>query len=198
MQSDKDRLGEHGVTERSTASDEMVMLGRVSGVYGVKGWVKIYSYTDPMEAIVDYAPWYIRPGNAAGLPSSGWQAVRLKHGRRHAKTVVAQFEGCDDRNAAQGFIGYEIAIKPSQLARLDGEEEFYWRDLVGLHVVNQQGIALGSVTALMETGANDVLVVRSEDTGRECLIPWTPGDAIVSVRLDTSRLLVDWQADWCD
>ena len=197
MQSDKNRQAEHGAGERR-AADEMVMLGRVSGVYGVKGWVKIYSYTDPMDAIVDYSPWYIRPGNAVpGQPSSDWQPMRLKHGRRHAKTVVAQFEGCDDRDAAQCFIGYEIAIKPSQLVKLEGEE-FYWRDLIGLTVVNQQGITLGIVTALMETGANDVLVVRADDSDRECLIPWAPGEAIVSVSLADARLDVDWQADWCD
>lgn len=145
-------------------NDEIIILGHVSGVYGVKGWLKIYSYTDPMESIVSYSPWYMRPARYRGSRLSGWQPMLLQTGKRHAKTVVAQLQGCDDRNAAQLLIGYEIAIRASQLENLEGKNEFYWRELIGLRVVNLQGVTLGKVTGFMETGANDVLVIQASET----------------------------------
>jgi len=198
-------------------NDEIIVLGHVSGVYGVKGWLKVYSHADPMESIVEYSPWYIRPGNFKGSANtgqnSGWQPVKLKSGKRHAKTVVAKLEGCNDRDAAQLYVGYEVAILSSQLKSLDHTDEFYWRDLIGLQVVNLQGIGFGEVTAFIETGGNDVLVVteqkldkqsdseelhheQDEDKLRETLIPWAFGQTIVSVNLETSVIEVDWQDDW--
>lgn len=199
----------------SSKDDEIIILGHVSGVYGVQGWLKIYSHADPMESIVEYSPWYIRPRQNISHLKGGdytgqvkdWQPVKLKGGRRHAKTVVAKLEGCNDRNAAQLYIGYEIAILSSQLKSLDHTDEFYWRDLIGLQVVNLQSVNLGKVTSFLETGANDVLVVTASkqqpditnpDTNkaREILIPWAFGQTIVSVSLKTSVIEVDWQDDW--
>ncbi len=179
----------------SEPHDEMVILGRVSGVYGVKGWIKIYSYTDPAEAIVNYSTWYMRPGNRR----SDWAQVELLQGKGHAKTVIARLQGCDDRNLAQLYTGYEIAINSSQLKQLNGIDEFYWRDLIGLKVVNRQGVVLGKVKHLLETGANDVLVVRSDSTNgehQEHLIPWSFEQVIISVNLEVSLIEVDWQEDW--
>lgn len=191
-----------GETEESGTS-EKVILGRITGVYGVKGWLKIFSYTDPMESIVDYSPWYIRPENRKNSP---WKKVKLKAGKRHAKTVVAQLEGCDDRDEAQAFIGLEIAIELNQLEELKDSNEFYWRDLIGLRVINQQGIELGVVKKLMETGANDVLVVVSEKAASEAegtevvykerLIPWTMHSAIIAVDLEQGVIEVDWDPDF--
>jgi len=179
-------------------SGDMVILGRISGVHGVRGWLKVYSYTDPMEAIVNYSSWYMRPANRR----SSWQPVVLKQGKRHAKTVVVQLEGCDDRNQAQAYSGYEIAITADQLAALNGLDEFYWRDLIGLQVVNLQGVHLGSVTGLMETGANDVLVVApaqlTDSRPASHLIPWSFEHVIVSVDLKQSLITVDWQEEWSD
>lgn len=191
-----------GETEESGTS-EKVILGRITGVYGVKGWLKIFSYTDPMESIVDYSPWYIRPENRKNSP---WKKVKLKAGKRHAKTVVAQLEGCDDRDEAQAFIGLEIAIELNQLEELKDSNEFYWRDLIGLRVINQQDIELGVVKKLMETGANDVLVVVSEKAAseaegteavyRERLIPWAMHSAIIAVDLEQGVIEVDWDPDF--
>ena len=178
----------------------MIVLGQVSGVYGVKGWLKIYSYTDPIQAIVDYSPWYIRHGSKRG----DWQPVELLQGKRHGKTVIVQIPACESRDDAQLYTGYEIAIKTSQLLPLDGRDEFYWSDLIGLKVVNLQGITLGKVSELMETGANDVLVVtstedRADDTGAtQRLIPWSFNKVIIAVDLDKGQIEVDWQAEWCD
>ena len=181
-----------------SSTSEKVILGRITGVYGVKGWLKIFSYTDPMESIVDYSPWYIRPENRKKSP---WTKVKLKAGKRHAKTVVAKLEHCNDRDAAQAYIGSEIAIELHQLEELSNSDEFYWHDLMGLRVINQQGIELGVVKKLMETGANDVLVVASEAEGteteyKEHLIPWTMHMAIIAVDLEQGVIEVDWDQDF--
>jgi len=180
---------------------EIVILGRITGVYGVKGWVKVFSYTDPMEAIVDYSPWLIRAENRKNAP---WSKVKLKAGKRHAKTVVAKLENCNDRDAAMAYIGTEIAIEEQQLKELTEQDEYYWRDLIGLRVINQQDVELGVVKSLMETGANDVLVVVSEidtEDGEEKrtierLIPWTMNNAIITVDLEQKVIEVDWDPDY--
>ena len=188
---------EHDVDQAS----EKVLLGRITGVYGVKGWVKVFSYTDPMEAIVDYNPWLIRAENRK---NATWSKVKLKAGKRHAKTVVAKLENCNDRDAAMAYIGTEIAIEKQQLEELTEENEFYWRDLIGLRVINQQDVELGVVKSLMETGANDVLVVVSEIEAEdganketvERLIPWTMNNAIIAVDLEHKVIEVDWDPDY--
>ncbi len=174
---------------------EKVILGRITGVYGVKGWIKVFSYTDPMEAIVDYSPWFIRAENRSQSP---WRQVKLKAGKRHAKTVVAKLEHCNNRDEAMAYVGTEIAIEQQQLEQLKEENEFYWRDLIGLRVINQQDIELGVVKSLMETGANDVLVVVSEVNGKviERLIPWTMDIAIITVDIEQGMITVDWDADF--
>ncbi len=176
-------------------TSEKVILGRITGVYGVKGWVKVFSHTDPMEAIVDYSPWFIRAEHRKNSP---WTEVKLKAGKRHAKTVVAKLEHCNDRDKAMAYVGTEIAIEQQQLEQLKEKNEFYWRDLIGLSVINQQGIELGVVKSLMETGANDVLLVVSEVDGTvvERLIPWTMDIAIIAVDIEQGVITVDWDADF--
>jgi 16S rRNA processing protein RimM len=182
-------------------ASEKVILGRITGVYGVKGWVKVFSYTDPMEAIVDYSPWYIR---AVNRKSADWTKVKLKAGKRHAKTVVAKLEHCNDRDAAMAYIDTEIAIEKQQLEELTEQNEYYWRDLIGLRVINQQDVELGIVKSLMETGANDVLVVVSENVAEEGaeketverLIPWTMNNAIIAVDLEKNVIEVDWDPEF--
>jgi len=177
-------------------TSERVIVGRITGVYGVKGWVKVFSYTDPMEAIVDYSPWYIRPENRK---HATWQKIKLKAGKRHAKTVIAKLEACNDCNTAMSYIGNEISIKSEQLEELTGTDEYYWRDLIGLQVINQQKVKLGEVKDLMETGANDVLVVVSKVADgemKERLIPWIMQQAIIDVDLEQGVIEVDWDEDF--
>lgn len=185
-------------------ASDMVILGRITGVYGVQGWLKIFSYTDPMESIIDYSPWYIRAENRKRAP---WTEVKLEAGKRHAKTVIVKLENCDDRDLAMNYIGSEIAISQKQLEPLRGKNEYYWRDLFGLRVVNQQGVELGVVKTLMETGVNDVLVVVSEEKDmtekdgskseyKERLIPWTMDNAIIAVDLEHGVITVDWDPDF--
>jgi len=188
--------------QEDDASDK-VILGRITGVYGVQGWLKVFSYTDPMESIIDYNPWYIRAGNRKKAP---WTEVKLAAGKRHAKTVIVRLEDCDDRDQAMAYIGSEIAIELEQLEQLQGKDEYYWRDLFGLRVVNLQGVELGVVKDLMETGVNDVLVVVSEKEVtekekdgagyKERLIPWTMHNAIIAVDLEQGVIEVDWDPDF--
>ena len=194
---DEERLEDSQQDEAS----EKVILGRITGVYGVKGLVKVFSYTEPMEAIVDYNPWYIR---AEGRQKAPWTRVQLKAGKRQAKTVVAKLEHCNDRDAAMAYIGTEIAIELEQLESLKEKNEYYWRDLIGLRVINQQNVELGVVKGLLETGANDVLVVASEIESavgskaevRERLIPWTMNNAIIAVDMVRKVIEVDWDPEF--
>ncbi|HHJ35793.1 MAG TPA: ribosome maturation factor RimM [Gammaproteobacteria bacterium] len=199
-------MAEDEAKDNSTSDpgSEKVILGKITGVYGVKGWVKIFSYTEPMEAIVEYSPWYIRAGNIKNTSAGEvpWREVKLKSGKRHAKTVVAKLEHCNDRDQAMVYVGTEIAIELQQLERLREKNEYYWRDLIGLRVINQQDIELGVVKSLLETGANDVLVVSegegtdSEKEIKQHLIPWTMDIAIITVDMEKGLIVVDWDADF--
>lgn len=160
----------------------LITIGRISGVYGVQGWVKVYSYTEPRENILKYTPWRIRRAER-------WETIAVPEGRRHGKGVIARLEGCADREAARALIGADIAVERGRMGDT-APGEFYWADLVGLEVINREGVALGRVDHLIETGANDVLVVA--DDGRERLIPFVPDLYIDEVDLEGGRMVVDW------
>jgi len=172
------------------SAKNMLILAKVSGVYGVKGWVKLFSYTEPREGILDYKNCFLkRPGSKSG---EQWQPLQITQGRKQGKGVVAKIEGCDDRDQALLLIGSEIAVNNDQLAEL-AENEYYWKDLIGLAVINQDDVDLGKVTNLMETGANDVLIVEGD---RERLIPFTQGIAVLEVNLDEKLIKVDWDPEF--
>lgn len=171
--------------DKAESPDTLVTVGRISGVYGVQGWVRVFSHTEPRDNILEYNPWQLR------LPE-GWREVALLAGRAHGKGVIAQLDGCGDRDQAARWVGAEIAIRRDQLPATPAGE-YYWRDLIGLRVVNAEGVDLGVVDHLLETGANDVLVVRGE---RERLIPYAPGAVITGVDLAAGELRVDWDADF--
>ncbi|MDJ0941650.1 MAG: ribosome maturation factor RimM [Woeseiaceae bacterium] len=164
--------------------EEPVLLGRVSGFFGVRGWVKVYSYTDPREAVLDYPHWLIKRGG-------NWETHTLAEGKRHGKTVIARLEGFDDRDQATSLLDCDIAVRREDLPEPD-EGHYYFSDLEGLEVVHQDCKALGRVAYLLETGANDVLVVRDGETER--LIPFVAGDVIKDVDLAAGLIRVDW--DW--
>lgn len=170
----------------STVGDHgRVAVGRISGVYGIKGWVRIYSYTQPRENILNYSPWLLYSGGS-------WRSVEVLAGRRQGAGVIAHLEACEDRDAARRLMGAEIAIHRDQLAQ-SGGDEYYWVDLIGLQVVNLQGVVLGRVSGLLETGAHDVLVVHNN---RERLIPYVRGTVVTDIDLQAGRLQVDWDAEY--
>jgi 16S rRNA processing protein RimM len=163
------------------STDRRVAVGRVTGLFGVRGWVKVYSYTRPREAILDYAPWLVE---LAGE----WREFEVLEGRVQGNGMVARLKGYDDRDQAAGLIGSEIAIPMSRLPQT-AENEYYWAQLEGLRVVTLEGQELGHVSHLFETGgSNDVMVVKGD---RERLIPYTKS-AIRRVDLDKGEIQVDW------
>lgn len=160
-----------------------VLLGYVSGVHGLQGWVKIHSWTSPRAAILEYRPW---------LVGEEHEALEIIEGREQGKSLVARLPGVIDRDQAEAWVGKEIAVLRSQLPEPE-EQQWYWADLVGLEVINRDGDRLGLIEKMMETGANDVMVVSGE---RELLIPFVPGVHVISVDLEAGRVVVEWQRDY--
>jgi 16S rRNA processing protein RimM len=169
-----------------SSSETFVPVGKISGAFGVKGWVKVYSYTEPRANILQYSPIYMsRHGE--------WVEVKVQGGHMQGKGVVMGLANITDRDQVLALMGSELAIKKSQLKPAD-EDEFYWTDLMGLEVVNLKGDVLGQVDHMMETGANDVLVVKGK--GQKVLIPFVLDHVIKQVDLETKHIQVDWEADY--
>jgi 16S rRNA processing protein RimM len=167
-------------------SSDMIHLGEISGVFGVKGWVKVFSHTVPRENIVKYKTWLLNTGGA------DCQSIKVLNGRRQSKGVVAQLEGVTDPDQAHKLIGTKVMIAKEQLARLK-KGEYYWSDLEGLAVATTAGVDLGTVAWLFETGNNDVLVVVGD---RERYIPYIANEVIINVDLQTSKMIVDWDPEF--
>ena len=166
-------------------------MGRITSAHGITGWVKVFSYTDPIEQIFEYLPWQLAKGKRA-------QNLRVAEYKRQGKSLVARPEGYDSRDQAELLAGWEIRIERTQLPALPAGE-FYWHELEGLTVVNIKGVVLGEVDYLLETGANDVMVVKSmagSVDDRERLIPYVENRIVRQVDLAERRILVDWEADY--
>ncbi|MEE9351848.1 MAG: ribosome maturation factor RimM [Thiotrichaceae bacterium] len=172
--------------------DDMLTLGKISGVFGVKGWVKIFSHTSPKQQIVKYSPLYLYKKGVNGNKGS-WQAINVIKGQKQGKAVIAQLEGIDDRDHAFSLIGTEIGIKKDQLVKLS-KDNFYWTDLEGVSVFTLEDVELGVVDWVFDTGSNNVLVVKGEE--REHMVPWIKDDVIKSVDLEASRIVVDWDPEF--
>jgi len=165
------------------ARPDWVVLGRVSGVFGVRGWVKVYSHTDPPGGILDYRQWWL--GDAAERDRYAVLAGRVQ-GRR----IVASLEGITDRDRAAALLDQPIAVPRDLLPETEG---YYWADLIGLSVVNREGVSLGRISGHIPTGGHDVMVVN--DGARERLIPWAPGVYVDEVSMDAGRVVVDWHPE---
>ena len=161
-----------------------VIVGRIVGLFGVRGWVKVHSYTDPRQALLDYRDWLLGREGA-------WQRIELVEGRQHGKGIVARLQRIEDRDAAAELIGSDIGVDRDTLPEAE-EGRYYWADLEGLTVLHKDGTELGKVTYLMATGANDVLVV---DGPVERLVPFVPGTVILDVDLAHGVIRVDWEWD---
>ncbi|MGM0982813.1 MAG: ribosome maturation factor RimM [Pseudomonadota bacterium] len=172
--------------------DDHVVLGKLTSPHGVKGWLKVYSYTSPMDGILDYASWMLRQGATMTRAS-------LVQGRRHGKGLVVQLDGVNSREVAEALAGADILLPKDELPELDADE-YYWHQLEGLRVVTREGLALGVIGFLFETGANDVLVVKGEvDEGieaRERLLPYLPGEVVLDVDLEGGVMTVDWDPEF--
>lgn len=162
-----------------------VVVGKISALYGVRGWVKVFSHTDPRDNILRYQPWLVNIGGA-------WQTLEHVEGRIHQQGIVARLDGYDDRDAASTLLGCEIAVRSEQLAVLP-RGEYYWSELIGLNVVTTEGVSLGVVEKLLETGSNDVLVVQGE---RERLLPYLPGSVVIDVDKTAGVMRVNWDPEF--
>ena len=165
--------------------ERRILLGRVLGAFGVRGELKIQSFTDPDSAVLRYQPWTLVQGGKE-------REFDGAKGRVTAKGVIATFPGIADRDAAQALAGTEIWAPRSVLPK-PKPGEYYWVDLEGLEVVNREGIVLGRVSHLFETGSNQVMEVSGE---RERMLPFIEGDCVLGVDFDAGRIDVDWDADF--
>ena len=161
-----------------------MVVGSIAGPYGTRGWIRIRSSTDPPANILRYVPWHVRRGEC-------WSRIDVVEGRMHGREVIALLEGCRSRDEANDYRGCEIAVERSRLPETE-EGEYYWADLVGTRVVTRNGVELGEVERMMETGANDVMVVRG---GVERLIPFLIGTVVQVVDIDGGIIVVDWHPD---
>jgi len=164
--------------------DESICVGHIIGVHGIKGWVKVFSDTSPRENILNYSPWIIQTGEETKTAAVS--------GRLQGKNVVAQLAGVGDRDLAAELIGSKIYIEPGQLPKLK-EGEYYWADLIGMTVESLESEPLGIIETMMETGANDVMVLQGD---RERLIPFVIDEIVQEIDLVSKRVVVDWQPDY--
>ena len=167
-------------------NQDYIVVGRINGLHGVRGWVKVFSHTQPRKNILSYSTWYL-------LRDGQWVATELLDGRPQGKGIVAKLKGFDDRDQSTALLTTEIGIRREQMSKA-AANEYYWADLQGLKVINVEGIELGVVDQLMETGANDVLVLKDGDTER--LIPFVLGQFVLDVALDQGVIKVDWDPDF--
>lgn len=165
-------------------NDDIIIAGQLGGPYGVRGWIKVVSHTDTKENLLSMLPWMLKiKGN--------WQACDVEDAKVHGKGLIAKIKGIDSPEQAKTFVNTPLAIYASQLPEL-GDDEYYWQDLIGLHVYNEQDQYFGTIKTLIETGANDVMQVMGD---RERLIPYID-DVVLGVDLCEGRMQVAWDADF--
>lgn len=169
----------------SSDKEAMITLGKIIGVFGVQGWVKVYSHTAQQEDILRYQPWYIYQNDC-------WSEIKVLAGKRQGKGLIANIEQVNDRDAALALNGLSIGV-PRAVLPQPPADEYYWIDLVGLSVVTIGNQDLGRIDHLFETGANDVMVVKGE---RERWLPWIIGDVVKSVDTENGQVTVDWDPDF--
>lgn len=173
-----------GPAVSATTPKKLVILGRVSGLYGVKGWVKVQSYTEPRENIAEFPVWIVTRNGVL-------TELAVEHARVQGPALVAKLRGIDDRDEARAWLGAEIAVDRAMLPPC-APGEYYWADLEGLEVRTPDGLVLGRVDHLLATGGNDVLVLTGD---RERLIPFVHDSVIRSVDLDAGVIVADWSPE---
>lgn len=170
---------------------EPIVIGKFGAVYGIKGWLKIHSYTDDAESIFEYKPLLMKL-------KGQFQEVNLADWKRHGNGFVAKIVGFDVREDTQALVGLELLVDSDKLPKL--EEDFYWRDVIGCQVKTDKGYDLGVVTEIMETGSNDVLVVKANSNDafgqKERLIPFIDKQVVSNVDITGKLIQVNWEPDF--
>ncbi len=167
-------------------NDEKILLGKINGLYGVKGWLKVFSYTQPRNKIVEYKQWY--------LGDESNHQVRVEQGRQHKSGIIVKLADIDDRDDAITLLNQKIWVTADQLDTLP-DNEYYWFQLIGLEVFDCQNNRIGRIKDLMETGANDVLIVSGKGK-QEHLIPYLQEQVVKNIDLEKKRMVVDWDTQY--
>lgn len=170
-----------------------VELGRFGSVYGVRGWIRIHSYTEDPESIFDYQPWYISSSDGT------WRSLCLEEWKRHGNGYICKLDGFDQREESQSMTGVSVYVDESSLPPLP-EGEFYLNELLGMRVINTEGYDLGVVDSFLETGANMVLVVKANEDDaygkKDRLLPLVFETTILKVDQELGRVEVIWDPDF--
>ncbi len=173
--------------------DDYILLGNVSGVHGLKGWLKVFSHTSPRLKITEYSNWFLKK------ESGNWEAYRVLNGKQQGKNIIAQLEGVNDRNQVEALVGSQIAVQNDQLDVLP-KGEYYWKDLLGITVETETGVNLGKLDWIFNSGSNDVLVVKEAKSEKgkkkERMLPFLFEDVVKSIDLDKSLMIVDWDPEF--
>lgn len=167
------------------SQDNWVVIGRFGRPHGIKGFVTVHSFADPPENILRYTTWY-------AFVQKQWQPIKLLSIEVHNKSIIALVEGYPERESAARLTNVEIGINAEQLAELK-PGEYYWHQLVGMNVVNKEGLSFGQVIEIIPTGSNDVLVVQGE---KRHLIPYLPGEFVIDIDAGQRVITVDWDLDF--
>lgn len=177
------------VQATSLSDADAVVMARIAAPFGIKGWLKVQTFTEYADSLDQFDSWFVSSAN-------GWQEIEVEDFAVNVKSVVAKLKGIDDRTAAEKLGKRDIAVPRSWLDQPDGDE-YYWIDLIGTSVVNEAGEVLGTVETLMETGANDVLVVRSGKSAgsTEILIPFV-SEYLANVDRQNKVVTVRWERHW--
>jgi 16S rRNA processing protein RimM len=165
--------------------EEIVVMGKVAGPYGVKGWIKVYSFAEKLESLLNYKKLFFSKDQRK------WQEIEVGEIKLHGKTIIANFSDILNRSHAQEYKGYLIGVLKESLPKLN-KNQYYWNDLIGFEVLNLKNYSFGLVETFIETGANDVIVVRGE---KDRLIPYTQ-KTIIEVDIVKDKIVVDWDEDF--
>ncbi|WP_431854120.1 ribosome maturation factor RimM [Azospirillum sp.] len=175
---------------------DAVEVGRIADAWGIKGWFKVLPHSASPEALFSSRRWYLLPSERGPKAFTGPVLLRIREAKEHSDSVVATAQEVDDRTGAEALKGARVFVARSSFPT-PGEDEYYWVDLIGLEVVNREGVALGQVRDLLSTGPQTVLVIEYQADGQpaERMIPFVSA-YVDSVDLAARRIIVDWQPDY--
>ncbi|MGK2959634.1 MAG: ribosome maturation factor RimM [Candidatus Malihini olakiniferum] len=165
-----------------------IVMGKAKSAYGILGWLRVFSSTEKTESIFDYQPWYIKYHGS-------WKIIEIESWKHHNQDLIIKVKGVNNRDAANLLKSAEIVIDSAQLPDLE-KGDYYWKNLFGCEVITSAGYQLGKVIDIIETGSNDVLVIKANPKdafgAKERLIPFLTGQVVKHVDLSTKTIKVDW------
>jgi len=165
--------------------NKFVVMGKVVGSHGIKGWLKVQPFTEEIKTLGKFSSWFVSENE------NKWKEFKVESSSIQGRTVLAKIENINNRNDADVLRGFLIGISKIDLPALE-KGKYYWSDLIGLEVINQIGFNFGVIDSIMETGSNDVLVIKDE---KETLIPYLD-NVVLKIDLEKKNILVDWDENF--